>query len=476
MSRLILYLLFLLVTYIVGVAFGFELENPEDILLKSDVRMIGPIVDMSRVKIAVIDEGFQGFSRFSKSLGANVSLVGEEAQNGNYHGLALAQEILAASGAMSLPDPQKRPKITLLQAAGYSQLEKAVDYCIKNKIQIILYSTNWEWSTNFDGTGFINQLATKASDHKILWINSAGNNGGLSYTSPITITNSKDKHIELPDSDNTLLFTNSLDDNLVNITLSWNDYKDINYATKKDLDFVLYKLSDEGDFIEVTSSQEVNGKKVIVHYGQKKQAGIQPEEDQSEEYSGNARESAEVPLSKGQYALKIFYDGSKKQFSENDIFRVILRSQKPNSIKMKSATNKNEITAPADNPKVISVGLKEASFSAVGPTIDGRIKPDVVLDLNANNLLLKFSDGNQKSPDTSDAAAIFTGIIVAMKSQRSQLNFKEIKTYLNYLSQLQNPSLKLEATYGYKKINSSSNKAPVWQMPTSVELFDSFHH
>jgi len=76
------------------------------------------------------------------------------------------------------------------------------------------------------------------------------------------------------------------------------------------------------------------------------------------------------------------------------------------------------ITAPADSPGILSIGAVDsngfiASFSSVGPTADGRIKPDVVaLGLSAS--IIRESGAIGTSSGTSFSGPIISGAIASL--------------------------------------------------------------
>lgn len=464
MNRVLLPLLMLLVGFVAFNLFAYQLENPEEVARISQVAMLGEINDMSHIRVCVLDEGTTGYNIIKDRLSSNIKLLGEETTNGNFHGLGMAQELLAASGATQLPE-DKQPQILIVPAEGFTQLKSGVETCIQEKVDIILHSINWEWSSNFDGDGFINQVVREATKKGILWVNSAGNNGGLTYHSQVKLANDEENIVSLPDDENTLRFSNQLDSNTVSITMSWNDFEDINYATKKDMDFILYSIVEDPNdnqktkFVEMELEYSEEGKKDSIRqkFGQKKQIGRHRTANDSQDVTGNALESAEMQLDKGEYAIRVLYKSKNSEIKDTDQFRIILRSQKPESLKMKSAQRHTEITPPADNPRVIAVGLKEAPFSAKGPTPNGTVKPDLVLDLGPQSLSLRYSDGTTKGPDTSDAAAIFAGVAVALKARDKSIGINEIHSYLDYLSRIQN-------------LNPEMLSGPVWQTPTNTVM------
>ena len=93
------------------------------------------------------------------------------------------------------------------------------------------------------------------------------------------------------------------------------------------------------------------------------------------------------------------------------------------AIEFLDATKGEEIMVPADNPSVITVG-DISSFSAQGPTMDGRVKPEIVLE----NSVASFSNG-QSSTGTSNAAAYFAGIVAVLKSHAPGLTRQQIISF-----------------------------------------------
>ena len=80
------------------------------------------------------------------------------------------------------------------------------------------------------------------------------------------------------------------------------------------------------------------------------------------------------------------------------------------TVEFVDASNGGELYPPADNPMVLTVGDAEPS-SSIGPTLDGRVKPDVIV----TNSRADFTDG-QISTGSSNAAAFVAGAVVVLKA------------------------------------------------------------
>ena len=92
--------------------------------------------------------------------------------------------------------------------------------------------------------------------------------------------------------------------------------------------------------------------------------------------------------------------------------------------------------APADGHDVISVGAVSqsgllASFSSRGPTIDGRIKPDVVAQGVGTEIATSFSDSSYSfSNGTSLSTPLVAGAVALLLEARPELSPDEVKSEL----------------------------------------------
>jgi len=375
------------------------------------------------LKIAVLDYGFDGVDGKRPYLPSNAVVVERYDANfvcrfslgdpeyhkplapGNRHGRAMAQIIWAMTGSSP-----RGPQFFLLNANGPTMLRRAVRYAIESKVDIILFSDVFEGGGNGDGRGPVNHIVADAINAGIIWINAAGNYGRCVYNGPVMLDDESWLHFRPGENGDSLRFRNLVDENTVTITLTWNDYRDEEDAgTNKDLD--LYVEDWNGKQIGASEKVQIAGKR---------EAG--PEE------SRNPRERVVVNSLAGNAdaSYRIRIKAKKGKFSTNDRIRVLLtanreayvnpaNNQTEEAIRFLDATGKGEIYPPADHPLVLTVGDGSETCSN-GPTLDHRIKPDVVIE----DSRAYFTDG-EMSAGASNAAAYFAGIVAVLKAEEPGL-------------------------------------------------------
>lgn len=336
----------------------------------------------------------------------------DRANPGDDHGFSMAQIVWT----MFDRDP-RGPKIYLLNAAGYSAMKKATDFIVENEIKIVLHAQTYEFGSNFNGEGFLRPLIQKVLDSNVLWINAVGAHRNATYLGNTTFFEPTGE-VNLPDANNTLKFESLLDKNGAEIILSWNDFSDDpNHAAVTDLDFTLFK----SDGTEIPVDNKI-------------QKGEGPLRDGSPESlqdrrSALARETLRVRLDKGIYSLRIAPKGNLESFKEGHKFLVVLKADQGGSLRFLTKPFKQFALSPNDIEGVISVG-DFSEGSSLARTLDGRMRPDFVLPYSR----VLFSD-NKNTEGTSNAAALFTGILGRMVLENPRINRKKILDYVESLGE-----------------------------------------
>ena len=382
---------------------------------------------LAQVKVAVLDNGFMGFEAGRDLLPSSAQLIAGSANPllPDPHGLGMAQILWALAQRFNAG-----PQFWLINSNGFTNFKAAIDFVVQNKIDIVLYSQNWTFGSNFDGTGFLNQEVSRATQAGALWINSAGNFHNLTYTSSVLPLDESTGYVKLPSERNSLTLVNELDANPVTLTLSWNDFENSDRAnSSKDLDLYIY-----------------NERGTLLPTPNKIQEGRAPS-GPDDTHSSFARETWTLNLDRGTYQIKI--QPKSKNFTSRDLFRVVLSTPKTGSLDLVEHKTKYEILPPAESADVITVG-DCSEISSQGPTLDGRLKPDVVVP----DSRIEFSDGN-RTYGSSTAAAMVAGAAAVLRAENPSMSAQAFSTaFKNLVAQMQPlPSIGCAATL------------PVWNLP-----------
>ncbi|MCA1684785.1 MAG: S8 family serine peptidase, partial [Planctomycetia bacterium] len=376
------------------------------------------------VKVAVLDYGFDGVGGGRNYLPEN-SVVVEHYdpafvrrfdlgdpdyrkgfEPANRHGRVMAQIVWAVTG--SLPGG---PKFYLLNANGPTMLRRAVRYAIEQRVDVILFSGSFEGGGGGDGRGPIDRTVSEALAAGILWVNAAGNYGGRVYNGPVRVL--PDGFLRLRDGSDVaaLRFRNRVDENTVSITLTWNDYRDQEDAgTDKDLDL----------YVEDWSGRRVgSGAKVQVS-GPRSPGSNETRNPRERVVLPNLPAGPDVP-SDPDYCYRIRVRAKRGHFTASDRVRILVtatrdayltpRGDAPReAVEFPDASGWGELYPPADHPLVLTVGDSDPS-SSVGPTVDRRVKPDVIVE----DSRAFFTDG-LVSDGSSNAAAYVAGAVAVLKA------------------------------------------------------------
>jgi len=381
------------------------------------------------VKVAVLDQGFEGVGSGRPYLPANAVVVEHYDPDfirrfnlgdptfqkpfvpGNGHGRSMAQLVWAMTGNSPLG-----PRFYLLNANGPTLFRRAVRYAIEQKVDIVLFAGNFEGAGNYDGKGSINVIVDEAVAAGIIWINAAGNAGGSVYNGPIQ-TNPHG-YVRLgKDNDSTALrFRNLLDENVITITLTWNDYTNEEDAgTDKDLD--LYVEDVQGRVLASSELRQVKGDRP---------AG--PGESRNPRERVVLSDLAAAP--DREYRIRV--KDHSGNFTRADRLRILVTAQRDQPfrdpqtgkvirpVQLLDASEAGEVYPPADHPGVITVG-DGTRYSSIGPTADGRTKPDVVLEDSTAQLT-----SGEETNGSSNAAAYFAGVVAVLKATQPGLRTRHL--------------------------------------------------
>ncbi len=341
------------------------------------------------VKIAIIDVGFAGYKKklgtelpssvITKDMGYPEEDINNSAEA---HGTAVAEIIYDIA-----PDAQ----LYLIKIESDVEFLKAVDYAMDEEVDIISMSMGWLDVGPFDGTSNVSQKVNSAVSGGVVWVNSAGNyaqkhwKGKFNDTDGNGINNftaeNENMDIDLPSA------------GYISIFLSWDDWP------TSDQDYDLYIYNSAGS--EVASSKNLQD------------GGQRPIES-----------IISIYLEKDIYNLQIRKDTPTSKDVNFELFSAY------QDLESQYRVPSSSLSIPADAQGAITVGATNylndvlESLSSQGPTIDGRIKPDLVApDGVSTSTYLPFTGTSASAPHVAGAAAL-------LKSINSSLTPSDVRSAL----------------------------------------------
>jgi Subtilase family len=434
------------------------------------------VLGVETIKVAVLDYGFDGLApgkgylpesaeivedydpEFVRRFGLGDPEYRKPFEPLNRHGREMAQIVWSVTG--SRPGG---PKFYLLNANGPTMLRRAVRYAIEKRVDVILFSGSFEGGGSGDGKGPIDRVVDEAVARGILWINAAGNYGGRVYNGAVRVLS--DGYLKLRNVSDiaALRFRNRADENTITVTLTWNDYKNEEDAgTDKDLDL----------FVEDWTGRRIGSSEKVQVSGAKVADPNETRNPRERVVLVDLPKNPHIPTDPD-FCYRIRVRARRGRFSTGDHIRILLTPSRDSyipagglgpeeAVTFVDASNEGEIYPPADNPGVLTVGEASPS-SSVGPTLDGRGKPDVVVE----DSRAYFTDG-QVTFGSSNAAAYLAGVAAVLKAAEPAL----LPNHLLKLARECAP-IKEDPAAPRSNVRPSTPPRPVlraWKAPTRARL------
>jgi len=362
-------------------------------------------------KVAVIDTGFLVWeeARVRGQLGSKIvtkDFTGEGIGTGTRHGTKAAEVV---------HDMAPEAELYLIKIADEVDLEKAKDYCIDQRVNIISHSHVWV-NTNFtDGRGIICDIANDVRAHGILWVNAAGNFAQTHYEGIFTDTDGDNWHeFSLSPIDEGNEIEDVTSGGSLNVYLTWDSWP------VTDQDYDLYLL-DGGDNIVARSEN--------------RQTGNQP-----------PTEEIRISEASGPYYIAV------KKYSATGSSRLRVHPFH----KMRYSTAAQSVLAAADATEVMAVGAIDQAnwdtgpqepYSSQGPTSDGRIKPDICGPTGVTT----YAGGPKHFGGTSAAAPHVAGAAALLLSRKDTYTPAQLQETLeNWAIDMGTPGE--DNIYGYGRL------------------------
>ncbi|MBX9579924.1 MAG: hypothetical protein K2X87_06410, partial [Gemmataceae bacterium] len=395
------------------------------------------IPNVQNVTVAVLDSGFAGFDGKRPYLPSTAVLVehydrdfvrrnnlgdpdfAKPPDPADPHGRVMAQLVWAMAGN----DPAG-PRFLLLNANGPTMFRRAVRFAVEQKADIILFCGTFEGAGNYDGRGPLAAAVDDAVAAGVIWVNAAGNTGGRVYNGPVAVRDDGFVFFTGTPLPTALRLANRFDEAAVTVTLTWNDYRDAEDAgTDKDLDLIVEDAA--GKVVGESKLRQVPAGKVA-----------------GEGESKNPRERVvltDLPAVAAGSEYRIRVKATGGAFGPRDRLRILVTAAKDTPfpdpatgkmtqpVELLDATTGGEVYPPADHAGVLAVGDGNRA-SALGPTADGRVKPDVVMPVS----VARFTNG-EESAGSSNAAAYFAGVAAVLRAKEPGLRADHLRAWVRRL-------------------------------------------
>ncbi len=350
------------------------------------------------VKVGIVDLGFAGYTARQASGDLPASLTtadfgcGSDFASTEPHGTAVAEIVheMAPSAALYL-----------ICIDDEIDLGQAKDYAIAQGIQIINHSVAWFNTARGDGTGgpgTPDAIVADARAKGILWVNAAGNYQQRHWSGTFNDTDGDGFHNFTPTQNyNAITFPGGA---TLCFFLKWDDWP----ASAQDYDFYLVSVPGGTPLLSSTSFQ----------------TGSQP----PTEFICAVNNGPTVTV-----GLAI------RRFSATQTPRFDLISTGAN---LQFQVPAGSIIEPASSPHVLAAGAicwqNDAlePYSSLGPTIDGRTKPDIAgQDAMSSATYGAFTTcGNSGFAGTSAAAPTVAGAAALVKQANPTFTRDQLAAYL----------------------------------------------
>src|SRR5581483_6478307 len=312
------------------------------------------------VKIGIVDLGFSGYSSLlGTALPSSVTTIDHCSGNlaaapptGTDHGTAVAELVHQMA-----PDAQ----LYLICVDSEVGLAQAEQDAIADGIKIINHSVVWFNSSRGDGSGTVgtpDAIVADARAHGILWVNAAGNEQVDHYSA---VASSSQQFVTFPGGapfDEVTIQSGET----ACAYLKWDAWP----VTTQDLDLLLVQLSDS-TVVAGSANDQADGPAPPTE-------GFCYTNTGATQSFGIAVESYAVV---GSVLFDLYYDGSSPL----------------------AASDSSSVPEPASSPDALAVGAEcwgdnaPEFYSSQGPTIDGRIKPDLMAQDNVSTVTYGAANG-----------------------------------------------------------------------------------
>ena len=317
------------------------------------------------VKVAILDTGFAGYeaalgSTLPNAVTARSFRADRAIEGSNDHGRRAAEIVSSlAPGA----------QLYLVSFSTITEMSAAVDYLIAQRVDVISFSIGYIHNGPGDGTGSVGRIVSRATDNGIAWAVASGNWAQQHWGGTFRDDNRDAINEYWPGVQQLTHYFVAGD--LITASLRWEDTWGAACA-----DYDLEMFASSGALIRASR-------------------GLQ-------DCSGNPVESMRVLATEtGNYALRVIRGNSAAPRRLDIVFV----GSPDRGLSVSIPVPAGSLSAPADHAAVLTVGAlttalvrSESAYSSRGPTVDGRMKPELLAPTGIN------ASGSESFAGTSAAA------------------------------------------------------------------------
>lgn len=343
------------------------------------------------VKVAIIDVGFSSLTNAFRAGEMNAAAVvwardytGEGLEAGSPHGTAVAQIVHNLA-------PQA--ELYLARVSTEVELAQAVSDCIQLGVDVIVHCLGWPNTECGDGTGVVSDLVRKASQAGIFWVNAAGNHAQRHWQGVPTL--GPDGWIQFgPDLSQLEIAVTT--PGFVQVALTWDEWP----RATSDLDLFLFDA--QGNVVRASRSE---------------QSGYAPPTEYVSSFVEPGKYFVRV------LATRLFSPVRVKIFSLNHDLR--------------PSVPEGSILPPGTAAEAFAIGAvgietwprgPQRPFSSQGPTLDGRLKPDLMGPDGVRNFVYpSFLGTSAAAPHVAGLAAL---LLCQSRVKGAGLSLQELRDTL----------------------------------------------
>jgi len=299
-----------------------------------------------------------------------IDFSGAGFSGGGTHGTIIAEQIT---------DIAPQVELHLLKINSLVDLENAIDYVCAQNIPIVSLSIAWAGLSYYDNTGPVNNLINDAHDNHGVFFAVAAGNYGESHWRGMWTDADDDSLLEFRSGDEKMALTQLSD--VVHVVLNWNQY---GYCSFNMANLELYVVD---EYNTVVASSVGRGSGYALEY-----LAFYPNPEKT--YAIVVERGTSLLSRTESFEITLIVDGARIEYAEQS--RSIVDPGSAAGAFTVSAVYSGNWT---DNNLVLE------PFSSMGPTNDGRAKPDIF----APDGTASYTSGHEQVFGTSFSAPVVAG-------------------------------------------------------------------